>query len=60
MCFSLTLQYVFGVRRDRVACIKEYTEEHIEQFKDMIRGNYKYKLYLDDLPSATVYRNDKN
>jgi len=41
-------------------CTKTLTQGQIEQFSQMIQHNYKYKLNIDGLPSATILRDKKN
>ena len=39
---------------DLILCKKTLTEEDVDHLKSFIRYEYRYSLYLDDLPSATV------
>ena len=52
-------QYRFGVDRNIIACMKSLSHGEREQFSFFIQHDYRYTLYLDDLPSATILR-DKN
>ena len=49
-------QYKFGVERNLIACMKTLTHGEKEQFSFFIQHNYRYTLFLDDLPSATLIR----
>jgi len=50
------VEYTFGVRRDRVSCWKDMSATDVELFRYAISHGYTYRLYLDDLPSATIKR----
>jgi hypothetical protein len=54
------IKYAFGHNANTVECTRSLNEEQYEQLKDMIRDSYNYRLYLDDLPSATVNRHQIN
>lgn len=41
-------------------CHKEYTATDVDKFKFYIDYDYKYTLYLDDLPSAVILRDNKD
>ena len=34
-------------------------QTQIEEFKYMIENEYRYRLYIDDLPSATMEREEE-
>ena len=53
-------EYRFAIDQSVQTCTKTLTQGQIEQFSQMIQHNYKYKLYLDGLPSATILRDKKN
>lgn len=36
-------------------CEREWSLEEVSKFHKLVRNNYGYRLYLDDLPSATKY-----
>ena len=38
-------------------CDRNLSEFQMENFKDSILKNYKYRLFIDNLPSATIVRN---
>ena len=42
------------------ACEKILTDSQIENFKDVIKYRYHYRLFVDDLPSATILRDPEN
>lgn len=41
-------------------CYKDLTASHVNQFKFFIDHDYRYTLYLDDLPSAVGLRDKYN
>ena len=50
-------QYIFGHDEDlKVVCNQKMNPTQISQFSTMIQHGFRYKLYLDDLPSATMLR----
>lgn len=53
-------QYIFGVDRNIIACMKSLSHGEREQFSFFIQHDYRYTLYLDDLPSATILRDNNN
>jgi hypothetical protein len=40
-----------------IPCSKTFSKTQVDQFKWYIKRSYHYKLYLDELPSATIIRN---
>ena len=52
-------EYVVDQSTFYYPCHKEFTATDVNTFKFYIDYDYKYTLYLDDLPSAVILR-DKN
>ena len=51
------LQYRVGTDKLNVkSCYRNLSEFQMENFKDSILKNYKYRLFIDNLPSATIVR----
>ena len=50
----------FLLDRNQVACYKTLTQSEIQSFSFYIQHNYTYSLYLDDLPSAVIMRDEHN
>lgn len=42
------------------ACERILTDSQIENFKEVIKYRYHYRLFVDDLPSATLLRDPEN
>ena len=38
-------------------CERQWSKEEVEKFTQMTQSGYGYRMYLDDLPSATMYGN---
>ena len=53
-------EYVFNQNNYYAPCHKELTAIDVNQFKFFIDYDYKYTLYLDDLPSAVIMRDKSN
>ena len=43
-----------------IVCDSEWTPNDVDQFKNLVRQSYGYRLYLDDLPSKTMYKHKGN
>ena len=49
-----------GVLKDpEISCRKKITFEQVSQFRTYIEYKYRYKLYLDGIPSAVIVRNEE-
>ena len=54
-------EYQFDLSKDYwLTCIKKLSAMDVNQFKFFIDHDYKYTLYLDDLPSAVGLRDKYN
>ena len=54
-------EYQFDTQKSYWApCVKELSAIDVKQFKFFIDHDYKYTLYLDDLPSAVGLRDKYN
>lgn len=54
-------EYQFDTQKSYwVPCVKELSAMDVNQFKFFIDHDYKYTLYLDDLPSAVGLRDKYN
>lgn len=53
-------RYTYGVKGDFRPCGKTWTPYEMSKFSFYTQHNYKYKLYLDGLPSATISRDPEN
>jgi hypothetical protein len=40
-------------------CSKELTEESVANYEMLIKDEFKYRMYVDGLPSATVISKDR-
>ena len=50
----------FGYDRNIQMCKKTYTNQEVQAFSAKIQLGYHYRLYLDDLPSASILRDKQN
>ena len=49
-----------GLLKDpEISCRKKITFEQVSQFRTYIKYKYRYKLYLDGIPSAVIVRNEE-
>ena len=39
-----------------IVCDSEWTPNDVDQFKNLVRQSYGYRLYIDDLPSKPRYK----
>lgn len=46
----------FGFDRNIQICQMTYSEKDASWFKELIKDGYHYKLYIDDLPAASILR----
>ena len=53
-------RYKFGKDKNEILCTKYLQPGEAEMFSYLIENDFKYKLYLDGLPSATIMRDDHN
>lgn len=52
--------YSMKSQNPKIACHKSLTLNETQSFINLARHGYRYRLYLDDLPSATVVKSGQN
>ena len=53
-------EYKLDVDRSWVSCMKTLSHSEVQSFSFFMQHNYTYTLYMDDLPSATIVRDEHN
>jgi len=51
-------EYKLDVDRNWVSCMKTLSHSEVQSFSFFMQHNYTYTLYMDDLPSATIVRDE--
>jgi hypothetical protein len=55
--YGTPFKYEFGINKPGTeTCKKTWTKEEVDKFIFFSKKEYEYRVYIDDLPSATVTR----
>ena len=53
-------EFYMRAKHFKIACHTSLSSEEVQTFINLAQNGYRYRLYLDDLPSATVVKDKES